>query len=71
MAQFSQEIEARIQNAIDAYQRHPGQKMADIAWEFGVSYQRLHERLQEKHSRINKHPVNCALDKQQKNALKH
>ena len=71
MAQISQEIEARIRNAIDAYQHDPGQKMADIAREFEVPYQRLRGRLQGKHSRVNKRPVNCALDKQQENALKH
>ena len=71
MAQISQEIEARIRNAIDAYQRDPGQKMADIAQEFEVPYQRLRGSLQGKHSRLNRYPVNCTLDKQRENALKH
>jgi len=71
MAESTQEIEIRIQNAVNTYRRDESQKISKIAREFHVPYQRLRSRLQGHSCHLNTRPVNRTLDNSQEEALKN
>lgn len=71
MPPASDDIETRIQHAIDAYKRDNNSKITKIAREFNVPFYRFHSRLRGHSVMTAKHPVNSTLSKPQEEAVKH
>ena len=70
MAQSSHEIENRIENAINTYQHDQSQKLAKIAHDFQVPYQRLLQHVHRTPSKHSNQPGKPILNKEQKETLK-